>query len=463
MHVLAGLASRRKLLDPDTRQPVEVRDGRLVSPGGRELGRLPGPLNFLRAAATPIDPAAVPREEIERVRAHLELPPGESVEREIAQALAATGTRFDQAHLSAEAQMLAERFRIAEFRLDRPPVEKQAGARQGFLARIGRALGQADAAAAPRLEHLSNSVGSLLRAGAEVRRSVRVRNAGGPVAAGAAAIETRFIGADGSVAPDTTCSTPLPVDLAAGREITLILGLRPPAKTGRHTLRCNLAVPGAAAEPFLEVAVEVAAIDPPGFDYDYHPDALEYGQDHHVAAHFLLEYLKGAHPGQAAEILEVGGGVHPTGFGIASHGHRVVSTDISHAQSILGSLFFRHKMPQLDDSLAFVSCDGMDLPFGDEAFDGVMFFAAFHHFADPVALLKEARRATRPGGFVYIACDACVPEPADAMYREELARGINEQVWTLAEYAGFFRAAALRVARARVDFHSLKVILVRAD
>jgi ubiquinone/menaquinone biosynthesis C-methylase UbiE len=462
MHVLEGLARRRKLLNPGTRQPLDVRDGRVLAADGRELGRLPGPLNLLPAAEQTMDPAHVPRDEIERVRAHLELPPGGAVDAEIARAIAATGTRFGQAHLSAEANMLAERFKIPEFQLDRPPVAP-GPERAGLMARIGRALGREEREAAPRLEHLSNSVGGQLRAGVEAHRSVRVRNTGGALPAAGASVETRFVTAEGTPAADCVVANALPVDLAPGREITLILKVRVPARAGRYTLRCHLAAPGASAQPFLELPVDASPCDPPSFDFEYHPELLEYGNDHHIAAHFLLEYLKQAHPGKAAEILEIGGGVHPTGFGIATHGHRVVSSDISHAQSILGTLFFRHKMPHLDQSLAFVSCDGTELPFGDEAFDGAMFFAAFHHFADPVALLKEVRRATRPGGFVYIACDCCVPEPADAMYREELARGINEQVWTLPEYTGFFRAAGLRVARARVDFHSLKAILVRAE
>lgn len=462
MHVFEGLASRGKLLCPDTRQPLHLRDGRIVSDEGRDFGHLAGPLNFLRGIEETLDPARVPKGEIERVRAHLELPAGEAIDAQIALALAATGKRFGQAHLSAEAHMLAERFKIPEFQLDRSPASAEARA-PGLLARLGRVFTGAPAAA-PRLEHVSNSVGALLRAGVEVYRSVRVRNAGSALSAAPASgisVETRWI-ADGTPLPEHTVANVLPVDLAPGREITLILELRPPAKHGRYTLHCHLVAPGAAAEAFFEAPVDVAPVDPPLFDYAYHPEALEYGQDHHVAAHCLLEYLKQEHPGKSAEILEIGGGVHPTGFGIATHGHRVVSSDISHAQSILGTLFFRHKMPNLDESLAFASCDGTELPFGDEAFDGVMFFAAFHHFADPVALLREVRRVTRPNGFVYIACDNCVPEPADATYREELERGINEQVWTLAEYAGFFRAAGMRVARARVDFHSLKAILVRS-
>jgi SAM-dependent methyltransferase len=102
-----------------------------------------------------------------------------------------------------------------------------------------------------------------------------------------------------------------------------------------------------------------------------------------------------------------------------------------------------------------------DLPFADEAFDGIVLFTAFHHFADPLSLLRELQRVTRQDGFIFIGCDNCVPNPRDPEYRAELRRGINEQMWTLPEYADFFRKAGLEIARARVDYHSLKVSLVK--
>src|SRR5207244_1284884 len=104
---------------------------------------------------------------------------------------------------------------------------------------------------------------------------------------------------------------------------------------------------------------------------------------------------------------------HPTGHSLAERGHRVVASDISHAQSILGTLYFHLKKPALDESLGFISCDGTDLPFADSSFDGVMLISAFHHFADPPALLREIRRVIRPEGFVYIGCETCAPNPAD--------------------------------------------------
>ncbi len=464
MHVLEELAAQRKLLCPETRAPVELRAGRLVSPSGRDFGNLRGPLNFLRACEETIEASRVPAQDVARVRAHLELPADAEVDAQIAQAIAATGARFDRAHLSAEARILAERFRMPGFDVGPAPAARP-GAAGALLGALGRMFRRTPADF--RLEHLSNSVGERMTAAQPVYRSVRVRNAGHAalaMAGGAMAqVRTFFTRPDGAAVDGGGCVNDLPVDVEVGREITLILRVAPPDQPGTHHLHVQLLVGGEpVGGPFLSAPVEVIRCELPVFEYSYHAALLEYGVDHHVAMLEVVEYLQGRYPGRGAAVLEIGGGVHPTGHAIAAQGHRVVSSDISHSQSILGSLYFRHKMPQLDESLAFMSCDGSELPFAGGAFDGVMFFAAFHHFADPRALLREVARVIAADGFVFLGCDNCVPDPADPLYREELGRGINEQVWTLAEYAGFFREAGLVPVRARVDHHSLKVVLNRA-
>ena len=464
MPVFEGLLGSSRLLCPFTRQPVEARDGRVVSPAGRDFGPLAGPLNFLRQFEETLDPSRVPRGEVARVRTHLGLPEEPAVDAEIARAIAGTGIRLGEAHLSAEARMLAERFKMPEFQLDHSPPPAASG-----MGRVVASLGKLFASAPraePRLEHVSNTFGALLPAGHEAWRSVRVRNTGGALAAAGAsamAVETRWIDAAGARVANCDAATALPVDLEEGREITLILKLRAPAVPGRYVLQCALTGPGVRGTPFLEAGVDVTVCDLAVFDYEYFPAILDYESDHRAAVQGLDAYLRARAPGRSLDLLEIGGGVHPTGFALATQGHRVLSTDISHSQCILGTLYFRHREPAVADTLAFLSCDGIDMPFADGAFDGVMFYAAFHHFADPRAMLREARRVVRPAGFIFIGCDNCGPAPADPTYLVELRRGINEQVFTLPEYQALFREAGLSVVRARLDSHSIKVVLERAD
>jgi len=43
----------------------------------------------------------------------------------------------------------------------------------------------------------------------------------------------------------------------------------------------------------------------------------------------------------------------------------------------------------------------VDLPFADEQFDGVVVKDLLEHVADPVAVVREARRVLRPGGTIF--------------------------------------------------------------
>jgi ubiquinone/menaquinone biosynthesis C-methylase UbiE len=466
MHPFEELIRNRKLLCPETRSAVQLREGHVVSSKtGRDFGPVVGPLNFLKEYEDTLEPSEVPASDINRLRTQLDLPATAEVNADIAKAISATGARFQSAHLSAEARILAERFRMPAFEVGATvaPAPTTVGR---FMSALSRAFAP-EARSDYRLEAISHSIGERLTTGQEVWRSVRVRNAGSRVltVAGSkvAKVEVRWATSDGRPLPAYAIATNIPVDLEPGREISLILRIKPPADPGAYMLSAHLLVAGEReVAPFLTAPVQAISVELPVFEYAYYPELLEYGADHHIANLEAVAFLRERYPNRPALILEIGGGVHPMGHLIAGEGHRVVASDISHSQSILGGLYFRIKCPALAQSLAFISCDGMDLPFGDQAFDGVMLFAAFHHFADPIALLREIKRVTRPDGFVILSCETCAPHPSDLQYLEELRRGINEQMWTLAEFTGFFRTTGLQVIRARIDGHSLKACLLKS-
>lgn len=51
----------------------------------------------------------------------------------------------------------------------------------------------------------------------------------------------------------------------------------------------------------------------------------------------------------------------------------------------------------------FPTCqsDASNLPFNDSTFDGILAAAAFHHFSDVDAVIKECFRCLKPGGFLF--------------------------------------------------------------
>ena len=66
--------------------------------------------------------------------------------------------------------------------------------------------------------------------------------------------------------------------------------------------------------------------------------------------------------------------------------------------------------------------DVVPLPFPDAQFTIVTSRFAFHHFLDPLEVLREMRRVTVPGGTVMVVDSAPAPERADAFNRMEKLR-----------------------------------------
>lgn len=50
----------------------------------------------------------------------------------------------------------------------------------------------------------------------------------------------------------------------------------------------------------------------------------------------------------------------------------------------------------------FVAADAQSLPYGDDAFDHVVSVGSIMYWEDPEAVLREARRVTRPGGSILV-------------------------------------------------------------
>ena len=66
--------------------------------------------------------------------------------------------------------------------------------------------------------------------------------------------------------------------------------------------------------------------------------------------------------------------------------------------------------------------DVLPLPFHDASFTIVASRFAFHHFLDPLAVLREMKRVAAPGGKVMVVDSAPAPDCADAFNRMEKLR-----------------------------------------
>lgn len=263
-----------------------------------------------------------------------------------------------------------------------------------------------------------------------------------------------------------------PVDIAPGGCITLPLRLMAPGRPGRWQLRVGLAdggqrVPGAAC---LDIPLEVepwwrAA----GRDWagrlpwrarpcrpTVRPEGLDYGADHALGAQLISDWVR-ATGRSGLRMLEVGSGTHPqTAW---QPDLEVLAVDISAPMLELGSLYFGQRFVE---RLGFVCADAFDPPFMPAQFDAVAIFSALHHFAEPDGLLSALARLLRPGGVIFVMCEPVGDSLEGPEAVRDLAKGINEQIFSLDAYGRLFARAGLKPQSLRVDGGSLKTVLQRA-
>lgn len=96
--------------------------------------------------------------------------------------------------------------------------------------------------------------------------------------------------------------------------------------------------------------------------------------------------------------------------------------------------------------------DVMPLPWPDASFTVVTSRFAFHHFLDPLAVLREMARVCAPGGTVLVADSAPAPDKADAFNRMEVVRDPSHvRALPLAEHLALFERAGLPEPRVTHD------------
>lgn len=99
-------------------------------------------------------------------------------------------------------------------------------------------------------------------------------------------------------------------------------------------------------------------------------------------------------------------------------------------------------------NLTWLHGDVLPLPWGDGAFTLVTARFAFHHFLDPLAVLREMTRVCAPGGTVVVVDTAPSPEKIDAFNAVERLRDPSHtRALTLAEHLELFRRAGLPAPR----------------
>lgn len=99
-------------------------------------------------------------------------------------------------------------------------------------------------------------------------------------------------------------------------------------------------------------------------------------------------------------------------------------------------------------NVTWVQGDVLPLPYADASFSIVTARYAFHHFLDPLAVLREMRRVCKPGGRVVVADSAPAAEKADAFNEMERLRDPSHvRAMPPEELRGLFASAGLPAPR----------------
>ena len=162
-------------------------------------------------------------------------------------------------------------------------------------------------------------------------------------------------------------------------------------------------------------------------------------------------------PGADDRVLDVacGGGLVARAF--APHVRHATGIDVTPA------MLDQARQAAARQGLANLSWDQGDvttLPYADGSFSIVATRFSFHHFLDPLAVLKEMMRVCSPGGRIVVAdsCPADDPAKADAFNRlEKLRDPSHTRALPLAEMKALFAAAGL--GEPRVVFSELRDVV----
>ena len=252
--------------------------------------------------------------------------------------------------------------------------------------------------------------------------------------------------------------TPLPVTVLPGREITLPVRLSAPTAPGDYELtialvhadgRCVLASERFPIAVQSTVKRSYRVLDP-----IRGPLPADYDADHRIGIQLVERAVNLA---RARRGLEIATSASPATCNL---GCLTVNIDIDAQTMQMADVVFEKRGYS---NVIFACCDALHLPFAEATFDFVSTFAALHHFADPVSVLREAVRVVKPGGFVAIMCEPTGHEfdRPHPQIVEVLEHGVNEQIFSLDEYARMFHAVGLRPTSSQMDDDSLKVILRR--
>ncbi len=130
----------------------------------------------------------------------------------------------------------------------------------------------------------------------------------------------------------------------------------------------------------------------------------------------LLPFLERAGVrGPALTALDLGCGTGAVTLHLAARGIAVQAID--HSPEMIEIARQKAERAGLSELISFRVGDIRELPFQNEAFDGVTCQRVLHHIPDPSRVLAEVNRVLKPGGFFYLSDTVPDATPAARVLR----------------------------------------------
>jgi SAM-dependent methyltransferase len=170
---------------------------------------------------------------------------------------------------------------------------------------------------------------------------------------------------------------------------------------------------------------------------------------------FLERIVRMAETGATDSVLDVACGPGLLACAFAREARQVTGIDLTPAMLEQAKALQREQALQ---NVAWVQGEVLPLPCDDATFSIVTARYAFHHFLDPLAVLKEMRRVCRPGGRIVVADSAPAPEKAQAFNQMERLRDPSHvRAMPLEELRGLFADAG--IPEPRIEKYGLEAEL----
>ena len=190
----------------------------------------------------------------------------------------------------------------------------------------------------------------------------------------------------------------------------------------------------------------------PGSDHNdlirraFTAQAAAYAANPAIADPERIARLVGAvNPDPDTRVLEVATGPGYVALGFAARCREVVGVDLTDAPLAIAES--NRRRAHLTN-VTFERGDAQRLGYADASFDIVVCRLAFHHFADPAAVLGEMVRVCRHEGKVSVEDIVASELPGRAAYQnrfENLRDPSHTRAFPLSELLGLFTAAGLEV------------------